>query len=161
MNYFYFKLKYHQRGFTLLEVVIAAFVLSVGLLGVAGLQGISLKMTQGSYLRGQAVNLAYEITDAMRANKAKAGDYAKTIPSTCNTALAYSWTTPIAAADLAIWGNRLACLLPNGSGTIAQAGDLFTITVTWNETRFEGQTADAKTADAKDTYQSFSFTTEL
>jgi len=147
---------HHQRGFTLLEVVIAAFVLSVGLLGVAGLQGISLKMTQGSYLRVQAVNLAYEITDAMRANKINAANYNGAVTATCNTTLVYSWTTPIAAADLAIWGNRLACLLPNGSGTIAQAGDLFTITVTWNETRLEGQNPDDE-----DTYQSFNVTTEL
>ncbi len=147
--------RHYQQGFTLLEVVIAAFVLSVGLLGVAGLQGVSIKMAQGSYLRVQAVNLAYEITDAMRANKTNLASYLGTVTATCNPTLAYSWTGALAAADLAIWGNRLACLLPNGSGTIAQTSNLVTVTVTWNETRFEGQTSGA------DVYQSFNFTTEL
>ncbi|MBK1640454.1 type IV pilus modification protein PilV [Chromatium okenii] len=149
--------RHYQQGFTLLEVMIASFVLSVGLLGVAGLQGVSLKMTQGSYLRLQAVNLSYEIIDAMRANRtaASAAGYNGSVTATCNSALTYSVTSTVAKADLTIWGNRLACLLPNGSGTIAQTGNLFTVRVTWNDTRFDGQT------DSADTYHSFNFTTEL
>jgi len=143
---------YYQQGFTLLEVMISALVLSVGLLGLAGLQGVSLKMSQGSYLRVQAVNLAYEITDSMRANKANAASYDGTVTATCNTALAYSWSSDIADSDLTLWGNRLACLLPGGSGTIVSTvGNPFvTVTITWNETRLGGS----------DT-QSFSLTTEL
>lgn len=142
-----------ESGFTLIEVLIAALVLAIGLLGLAGLQTISLKMSQGSTLRVQATNLAYEIADAMRANKGNASSYVGTVSATCNRTLPYSWGTDIAASDLAIWQNRLACLLPSGSGTIAVTGATATITVTWNESRFEHD---------EDLHSpSFSFTTEL
>ncbi|MBK1647899.1 type IV pilus modification protein PilV [Rhabdochromatium marinum] len=149
-----------QQGFTLIEVLIAALVLAIGLLGLAGLQAVSLKMSQGSYLRVQATNLAYEIADSIRANKSNASDYAGTFTTTCNQTLtyasSYSSGTEIAVADLAVWQNRLACLLPGGSGTIAVSDTTPTITVTWVETRFEGEETDGS-----DTTQSFTFTTEL
>jgi type IV pilus assembly protein PilV len=139
-----------QRGFTLIEVLIAALVLSIGLLGLAGLQAVSVKMNQGSYLRTQATNLAYEITDAMRANPSNSDDYLDTFSNvTCD--LEYVRTGSIAAADIAEWQNRLACLLPTGSGSIAQNGNIFTITVTWDESRQEGSA----------TTESFSFETQL
>ncbi|WP_040844344.1 type IV pilus modification protein PilV [Thiorhodococcus drewsii] len=139
-----------QRGFTLIEVLIAILVLSIGLLGLAGLQTVSLKMNQGSYLRTQATNLAYEITDAMRANPSKASDYIGAFSNvTCD--LSYVRSGSIEAADIAEWRNRLACLLPAGSGSIAQKGDIFTITVIWDESRQEGSSVT----------QSFSFETQL
>ncbi len=145
-----------QQGFTLIEVLIAVLVLSIGLLGLAGLQTVSLKMSHGSYLRVQATNLAYEIADSMRANRGNAASYPGTFATSCTTltyASAYASGTAIAAADLAVWRHRLACLLPSGRGTIAVAtgSTLATITVTWDETRLEGSSAT----------QSFVFTTEL
>ena len=55
-------------GFTLLEVMIAVFVLAVGLLGVAGMQMIGLRNNNSAALRTQAVFLAQDIADRMRAN---------------------------------------------------------------------------------------------
>lgn len=55
-------------GFTLLEVLIALVVLSIGLLGLAGLQLTSLQASNDSYGRTQATILAYDIADRMRAN---------------------------------------------------------------------------------------------
>lgn len=144
----------HQRGFTLIEVLIAAIVLSVGLLGLAGLQTVSLKMNQGSILRAQATALAIEITDAMRANKNDASSYAGTFSVTCNPTLSYSWDAGVAAGDLSIWQNRLACLLASGAGKIEFPEPItnprmVTVTVTWNEERLGGSA------------QSFSTTTEI
>lgn len=139
-----------QRGFTLIEVLIAALVLSVGLLGLAGLQSVSLKLNQGSYLRTQATNLAYEITDAMRANPSNSNDYIGTFSNvTCD--LEYVRAGSIAVADIAEWRNRLACLLPTGRGSITQTGNIFRITVTWDESRQEGSAST----------RSFSFETQL
>lgn len=145
-----------QGGFTLIEVLIAALVLSIGLLGLAGLQTVTLKMNRGAYLRVQATNLAYEIADAMRANKGNAADYddpVSAVAATCNPARQYGAGVG-AAEDRAIWGNRLACLLPSGVGAIVIGGTapqiLVTITVAWDETHLGG-----------DAGQSFSFTTEL
>ncbi|MBT5229003.1 MAG: type IV pilus modification protein PilV [Methylococcales bacterium] len=62
-----FPRKLHE-GFTLIEVLIAVIVLSIGLLGFAGLQLSSLRNTNSSYTRAQAVTLSYDIVDRMRAN---------------------------------------------------------------------------------------------
>ncbi|GAB6041026.1 type IV pilus modification protein PilV [Endothiovibrio diazotrophicus] len=56
-----------SRGFTLLEVLVALLVLSVGLLGLANLQILGLRSTQGAFLRSQATLLAEELAEKMRA----------------------------------------------------------------------------------------------
>ena len=55
-----------ERGFSLMEVLIAMLVLAIGLLGLASLQAQSLKFNHESYVRSQATILAYEIMDRMR-----------------------------------------------------------------------------------------------
>ena len=57
-----------QSGFSLVEVMIAAFVLSIGILGIMGLQMISLKGTQQSSMRHNASALMYSLVEKMRAN---------------------------------------------------------------------------------------------
>ncbi len=61
-------LKKSQAGVTLLEVLIAALVLGIGLLGVAGLQVTALQTNQDASFQSQAVNLAYDLSDRMRAH---------------------------------------------------------------------------------------------
>ncbi len=58
-----------QGGFSLIEVLVAVLVLSVGLLGIAALQTFSLKAGQAAYERSQATNLAYEISDQLRVHR--------------------------------------------------------------------------------------------
>jgi type IV pilus assembly protein PilV len=65
-----------QSGFTLLEVMIAVVILSVGLLGMALLQSTSLRATQASNERSQATLLIYEMMDMVRANRRQAAQYA-------------------------------------------------------------------------------------
>ena len=55
-------------GFTLLEVLIALVVLSIGLLGVAGLQAKSQQFSSQAYLQTQATVLAHDMFERMRAN---------------------------------------------------------------------------------------------
>lgn len=57
-----------ERGFSLLEVLIALLVLSVGLLGIAGLQTVSLKFNHQSYERTQATVLMSEMYEKIIAN---------------------------------------------------------------------------------------------
>lgn len=57
------------QGFTLLEVLIAVVVLSVGLLGLARLQTAGLRQNHSAFMRSQATMLAYDIIDRMRTNK--------------------------------------------------------------------------------------------
>jgi type IV pilus assembly protein PilV len=129
----------HQCGFTLLEVLIALLVLSIGLLGLAALQTIGLRSNQMASTRTTATQLAYDITDRMRANEAATGltrdlatgdiTYSKasddyliahntsdpTAPVDC--AAAQCDTQQLALFDLAQWRAAVA-LLPGGKSQI-------------------------------------------
>jgi type IV pilus assembly protein PilV len=65
--------KKHQGGFTLLEVLIALLILSIGLLGLAALQTTGLRSNQMASMRTLATTTAYDITDRMRANETSTG----------------------------------------------------------------------------------------
>jgi len=111
-----------QGGFTLIEVLVSALILSIGLVGVAGLQAVSLRNNQGAYLRSQASALAYDLADRMRTNVAgaDAGFYAPAqaaVHGSCSTPVG---CTPQQSAqnDLAEWNAALAANLPMGTGFV-------------------------------------------
>lgn len=118
------------RGFSMMEVLVTVLILAIGLLGLAGLQGVSVRNNHSAYLRTQATHLAYEIVDAMRANRvvAQAGGYD----------LAYSTapaTAGVAQADLTGWRQRVSTNLPVGDSRIQRVGNSFTISVRWDDSR--------------------------
>ena len=123
-----------MRGFTLLEVLVAVLVMSIGLLGLAGLMGSTLKNSHSAYQRTQATWLAYDALDRMRANHlvALAGGY--------NLALgAAPGGSGLAKEDLAEWDAAVAGTLPAGDGSIAvAAGGAVRIIVQWDDTRGTG-----------------------
>lgn len=152
------------RGFTLIEVLVALVILSIGLLGIAGMITTSLKTNDGAYLRTEANTLAYSILDRMRTNRATAtqGGYdiaigtAGPVSAAClNSTTACTSTqltalcmgagancTPaqMAAADVSLWKQELAYDLPAGDGSIktalnAQGVISTTIVVQWNPSR--------------------------
>lgn len=61
-----------QRGAALIESLVAAFILGLGLLGMAGLQVKTIKATRSSEFRSQAVMLSYYMMDVLRADRAEA-----------------------------------------------------------------------------------------
>lgn len=130
-----------QRGFALLEVLIAVVVLAIGLLGMAALQSSALRNNQSSLERTQAVILSYSILEAMRANltAARQGNYnmaaTSTVPSAGST---------LHANDLNAWMTNVQASLndPAASAAIActppvapDPSRLCTITITWNDSR--------------------------
>ena len=62
-----------QRGFSLVEAMVALMVLSIGMLGIAGLYVESLRAGRTAIYRTQAINLASDMAERIRAN-AQAGD---------------------------------------------------------------------------------------
>ncbi len=111
-----------QGGFTLIEVLVSALVLSIGLVGVAGLQAFSLKNNQSSFMRSQATSLAYDLADRMRANVASAtanmyAPAAATVEVSCKTTAGCS-PQQMARHDLAEWNAAIAMYLPMGEGFV-------------------------------------------
>jgi type IV pilus assembly protein PilV len=156
-------------GFTLIEILVALVILSVGLLGVASLQVQGLRSNQSAYLRSQATLLAYDIADRMRLNsvRAIAGDYNAfdtkgQVPANPNCISANAGCTPARQAqnDLFEWATRVngpagsnaIALLPDAQGTINRgAGNLFTVSVGWKEVAWDETTSEQNILD-----QSFS-----
>jgi type IV pilus assembly protein PilV len=134
-----------QDGFTLLEVLIALLVLSIGLLGLAALQTIGLRSSQMANMRTVATQKAYDISDRMRANQAglDAENYVQAVTDTVTVPEVNCITTActpaqMATFDLASWLNEVI-RLPGGRGGVARdaSGTLVkhTITVFWDEDR--------------------------
>lgn len=117
-------LQCNQRGVTLLEVLVSIVVLSVGLLGYAGLQTVSMKNNTSAFQRSQATMLTYDIVDRMRANKPNLASY--------SVAIGVLGTYP----DVISWKNDVAAALPDGKASVAVdlAGNA-TITIQWDDNR--------------------------
>lgn len=73
-----------QRGVGLIEILVAVLVLSLGLLGMAGLQANALRGNQSSYARSQAIMFSYYMLDAMRADRTNAVGLRYNMTKTCN-----------------------------------------------------------------------------
>lgn len=56
------------RGFSMIELLVAVLVMGIGVLGITGLQMVSLQNNRGALLRSEAVMLAYDMMDRIRAN---------------------------------------------------------------------------------------------
>jgi type IV pilus assembly protein PilV len=129
------------RGFTLIEVMVALVVLSIGLLGIGKLVLFSARANDSAYLRGQATAMAYEILDNMRSNRVTAiqGGYTTALatmppnPGSCIEIVCTAAT--LANYDLYQWKTRLAAALPSGQGSVVTAGSptTATITVQWDD----------------------------
>ena len=120
-----------QRGFSLVEVLVAMLVLAIGLLGLAALQTQGVRFNHDAYVRTSATNLAADILDAMRIARDASGEGAENFvtaefptrnpqpsdgysvsnpPYTCDpapdlTALTGTASENVAATELPCWLN--------------------------------------------------------
>lgn len=138
----------------MLEVLIAIVILSFGLLGLAGLQLVSLSGNQSANIRSTATTLAYDMVDRMKANMVAvaAGNY-NNIAGADNQCQAVHYddvhATPanctpaqLAQDDVFDWGRTVAGTLPSGTATVCRdstpntaacdgAGRSYAIRVSW------------------------------
>jgi len=131
------------RGFTLLEVLVALVVLSVGMLGMAVLLVEGLQGSRSALEHTQAVNLASDIAERMRANRAagRAYDTADGTPdprldAACEDAAGPCEAPSMAGNDLRRWLDAVARALPEGRGEIeieplAASAHRGTVTIRW------------------------------
>lgn len=144
-----------STGFSLIEVLIALVILSVGTLGIAAMMAVSVKSKNSAYSRAQANDLAYTILDRMRANRSTALQHGYDIhlgamrmnppPENCLGIEVDCNPAQIADYDLFEWKSRLADILPSGDGSVrtVRLGQItqVTVTVQWND-RLPAQTAE-------------------
>lgn len=135
-------IKRSENGFSLMELLVAVVVMSIGLLGIAGMQTFGLRSVYNSNLLNVATSQATDLADRMRSNMTgvEDGGYdgidgSETDPS-CMPGCA---GTNLAQYDAYIWTQANKALLhDNGTGSVTNSvtnnGDgTFTITISWKE----------------------------
>jgi type IV pilus assembly protein PilV len=135
-----------RRGFSMVEMMVALLVLSVGMLGVASLFATSLNSGSSAISRMQAVSLANDLADRIRANPTAGAAYQGAAANNNCVGGAMGATTCIpadmAANDLYVWNQQIANAWPGGTASgavtavaVGGATSLFTYTiqVTWKE----------------------------
>lgn len=122
-----------QHGFTLLEVLIAVLVLSVGVLGLAAMGLKGLQSTGVAYQRTLATAAAQ---DGVERLWAELWSDNTTCPAPAD----------VTATWYAAWNGILEEMEDSGSDIVADASDpcLYTVTVRWSEGRFSSETDTAR-----------------
>lgn len=127
-----------QRGFSLVEVLIALIIMSVGMLGIAGLYVQSMQAGRTSMFRHQAVTLAGDVADRIRANPTAGIAYEGAgVDFNCVAAGIDCNEVEMASTDILQWAQQADESLPNGTviitfdNTVDPPG--YTIAVGWDE----------------------------
>ncbi len=123
-----------QNGFTLIEALVSIVVISVALIGIAGMQLVSLKNNAESKYRSLAVQLASDLSERMRSNldaaliddaNRMANPYNKPITTAADTAYAIDpgcgtlcGAGARAQLDLKQFQDQVKRLLPRGVGVV-------------------------------------------
>lgn len=144
-----------NRGVTLIEVLVAMVIMSIGMLGVAGLQLATAKFQQGSRVRGMLAPMLSDIASRIRTNPDEAGDNAATgAQYTSSYVLSDTWSTQQSATltatkycenngvtcstseraynDMIAWRQTVRAAVPQGAALIS--GDRasgFDVTFMW------------------------------
>jgi type IV pilus assembly protein PilV len=127
------------RGFSLIEVLIALIILSVGMLGIAGLYVQSMQAGRTSMFRHNAVTLAGDIADRIRANPAAGTAYEAAVgaDNSCVNGGINCLPAEMAAHDIRLWQEQAEDSLPNGKVTITLDSGVipprYEIKVGWDE----------------------------
>jgi len=137
-----------SKGFTLIEILVSIIIISIGLLGVAGLQTVTLRQNYNSHLLTQASFQANDMIERMRANMVgvKDGAYDNVTGAESNPSCFPNCTPDqLAQYDANVWMTTTKSALNDGgtgnvTGTVASnADDTFTIDIKWNEPALPGQ----------------------
>ncbi len=129
-----------QAGVSLLEVLIAVLVLSVGLLGIAGLQTANVRNTQSAHQRTVAVLLAASMAERIRANPTASLAGVFVLAKNCK-ALAAAGT--IQSVEHANWMTEIRTSLGAidtscGEVIYTPATQTYTVNVYWDDSRAIG-----------------------
>lgn len=101
---------HRQRGVSLIEVLVTILILSIGLLGVAGLQSRLQMSEMEAYQRSQALILLSDMANRVAANRNAAASYAAAAGTSSPMGVGATCTTSTASRkdiDLGEWCNAL------------------------------------------------------
>jgi type IV pilus assembly protein PilV len=175
-----------SRGFSLIEVMVAVLVISIGLLGIAKMQALSLSNTGNSRLRALAAVESGSIASAMQADRlywstipvvgtdltasitgptvTAASDPTLTTTQACTGVAANCTVNQMAAYDLQNWATALNNVIPNETVSIDCALPSVTVTVSctitisWTENLVNSNSAQTVNATTQAALQTPTYT---
>lgn len=131
-----------EVGSSLIEVVVALFVLAIGMLGVLSMQVKSMQFNQSAYYYSQAVYLANEILENMRSSPGIANAYligidesAPTANKNCGASGETCTATELRNFNLKNWRENVEATLVSGKSSVQRVGDFYAITVQFDDSR--------------------------
>jgi type IV pilus assembly protein PilV len=127
-----------HTGFSLVEVLIALIIMSVGMLGIATLFVQSMQAGRTSMFRHHAVTLAGDIADRIRANPRAGIAYEGLgVDNGCIAQGNNCSEAAMAANDILLWDEQVADSLPGGDVTVTfndtTTPPEYTIRIDWDE----------------------------
>lgn len=128
-----------QTGASLIEVLVSVVIIAIGLLGLAALQNISLKLSYESYVRTQATFLAYDMIDRIRANPETAENYSIDENGTIGQVSCFNGdnctSNEMRQFDLYHWREQARALLPNAGVSISYDDSqlLYSMRIKWED----------------------------
>lgn len=129
----------NQHGFSLIEVLISMLVIGFGLLGLAMMQTLSVRYAQSANYRTQATNLAYDLLDQIRANRALASQFTQinqasfaAVTGNGCSRVVDKFVTPAESATR--WKCQVRATLGGGAyAVVTQAGTETAVTIRWSD----------------------------
>ena len=106
-----------SRGFSLLEALLGFMILSIGMLGIASLQAISLKAGKTSVYGSVAMMKVDELIESMRANPSALATYTGGGTNNACTGAKSCTAAELAADDVYWWKQNLKAGLPGAATT--------------------------------------------
>ncbi len=106
----------NDKGFTLIEILVALLVLSIGILGMLGMQAYSLQSNLSAESRTQASIVATDLIERMRSDTANAASFCSATD-----------------AGYVAWLATLRARVPTANASLNCTVDPVTLTVTWTE----------------------------
>jgi type IV pilus assembly protein PilV len=112
-----------ERGFTILETLVALLIFSIGVLGIVALQARTVQMSVDGEDRNRAALLADEVVATMWARG----------------------STSLSSADTTAWTTRVDSMLPGATATVSapDADGVVTVSITWRPSSRAAADADS------------------
>lgn len=145
-----------QSGSSLIEVLVALFVLAIGLLGILAMQVKSMQFNQSADTYAKAVNIANDIAERIRINPKNVAAYLASElpddpPTNCQTtsvSAAACSTGDLVNWDLYHWNVSIKRNLPAGEGSITEktvgTDQYLQIIVSFDDSRSSGDASAAR-----------------
>ena len=128
-----------EHGFSLFEVLITVVVISIGLLGLAGLQFVGMRAANSAQEYTYASLLAQDVEERIRANAGIDYHAVSIAASSANCVIGPCSPTQMRSFDASQWyymlngGGDNTPVLANGSIELTGGGNAYTVTIKWGD----------------------------